>query len=104
MTTAAKPAEKATAQPETTAQPEFRDPPPSRSGGRSAKGGGVWMELLEPLLAHPGRWAIVRKADNVQKASGMAAALRKEGAKIPAGKWEFAARQGDVYARFVGPE
>jgi hypothetical protein len=47
---------------------------------------------------------MVRTADTTQKASGMAASLRKDNAKIPAGKWEFAARSGEVFARYVGPE
>jgi hypothetical protein len=62
------------------------------------------VELLTPLLQHPGKWAMVRTADTTQKASGMAASLRKDNAKIPAGKWEFAARSGEVFARYVGPE
>ena len=94
-----------TAQPaEPMAQPEFRDPPNTRSGARGPRGIGVWVELLTPLIDHPGKWAVVRKTEKPVQASGMAASLRKENAKIPPGKWEFAARQGEVFARYVGPE
>lgn len=86
------------------AQPEFRDPPTRAGGTRGPAATGIWIDLLTPLVHHPGKWAMVRTADDAQKASGMAASLRKENAKIPAGKWEFAARQGEVFARYIGPE
>jgi hypothetical protein len=58
------------------------------------------------MMHHPGRWAVVYKSPDgkSQKASGMAAALRGDKTKKPAGKWEFSARQGEVFARYIGPE
>jgi hypothetical protein len=62
------------------------------------------MEVLAPLVEHPGKWAVVKKAEDNQKASTTAASLRKDTARKPEGKWEFVARQGEVFARYVGPE
>lgn len=80
----------------------WKDPGPSRRGFGSTPG--VWQDRLRPLMHHPGRWAVVHTSDTAQKASGMAASLRSPKAKIPAGKWEFQARLGEVFARYVGPE
>jgi hypothetical protein len=81
----------------------WKDPGPSRRGP-GVRQGGIWIDRLRPLMHHPGRWAVVDTKDSIQKASGTAAQLRGPKAKIPAGKWEFAAREGEVFARYVGPE
>lgn len=83
---------------------EWRDPAPSKRGFGSKRG--VWIERLNPLTAHAGRWAVVYKAqdDKASKASGMAASLRNDKTLKPAGKWEFTSRGGEVYARYIGPE
>lgn len=85
---------------------DFRDPGPSRRGpaGRRA---GVWLETLKPLIHHPGRWAVVRSYEGEKagtQASAAAATLRKPEANIPSGKWEFAARSGELFAKYIGPE
>lgn len=83
---------------------EWREPGPSRRGLGSSPG--VWIDRLKPLMHHPGRWAVVYKAEDGKtgKATGMAAALRGNKTKKPAGKWDFSARQGEVFARYIGPE
>lgn len=84
---------------------EWKDPAPSRRGFGSRPG--VWIERLQPLLSHPGRWAVVYRGEGekaAQKAAGMAAALRGEKTRKPDGKWDFSARQGEVFARYIGPE
>lgn len=84
---------------------EWRDPAPSRRGFGSGTAG-VWIERLKPLTAHAGRWAVIYKAEDgkTSKASGMAASLRGEKTRKPAGKWEFTSRGCEVYARYIGPE
>lgn len=86
----------------------WKEPGPSLRGQGLRAAPGKWVELLKPLLAHPGRWAVVYTAEGEgklsQKASGQAAALRSEKTRKPAGKWEFTSRQGEVFARYIGPE
>jgi hypothetical protein len=89
----------------------WKEPGPS-ARGTSLSQVGVWMDRLSPLVAHPGRWALVHTAELQEgakgslssKGSGIAAQLRSGKARIPEGKWEFTSRQGEVYARYVGPE
>lgn len=83
---------------------QWKDPAPSKRGFGSKAG--VWVDRLQPLLQHPGRWAVVYKAEDgkAQKASGMAASLRGDKTRKPAGKWEFTARADEVFARYIGPE
>lgn len=88
-------------------QIQWREPGPSSRGlGRAAAG--VWVERLQPLVANPGRWAVVYTATGEgklpQKASGQAASLRSEKTRKPDGKWEFTARGAEVFGRYIGPE
>lgn len=84
---------------------EWREPSPSRRGFGSGKPG-VWIERLQPLTANVGRWAVVYTAEDgkTTKASGMAASLRNEKTRKPAGKWEFTSRGAEVFGRYIGPE
>lgn len=83
---------------------QWRDPAPSRRGFGARPG--VWIERLQPLTQHPGKWAVVYTADDgkASKASGMAASLRGDKTRKPNGKWEFTSRGGEVFAKFIGPE
>jgi len=94
----------AEAKPGVPAKVEWRDPAPSRRGFGGATG--VWEGRLAPLVTNPGRWAVVYTAEDgkVSKASGMAASLRGEKTKKPAGKWEFTSRGAEVFAKYIGPE
>jgi len=87
-----------------TTKIEWREPAPSRRGFGGVPG--IWIERLQPLLAHAGRWAVVYTAEDgkATKASGMAASLRNPKTRKPEGKWEFTSRGAEVFARYIGPE
>lgn len=89
----------------------WKEPGPSLRGGPGRQPG-VWLERLQPLTAHAGRWAVIHtaeategtKATPAQKASAIASQLKKGKLRAPEGKWEFTSRQGEVFAKYVGPE
>lgn len=80
-------------------------PPPTRF---------VWHDVLEPLLAEPHRWALVREYDRYKSATDAIRALRRSAigkghVVIPPGRWEFVQRQIEegqarwgVWARYLG--
>lgn len=66
-----------------------------------------WLAVLEPLQAHPKRWARVRDYRSSTQAYSIAANLRTRKTYAPPGNWEFLARRVDsgtwaVYARYLG--
>jgi hypothetical protein len=80
----------------------WEDPPPRSRGEK-----GTWVERLQPLLAHPKRWAVVRILP-ANRARQVAHLLTRKGVLMPPGRWEFASRivdgEGRVYARYLGPD
>ncbi|HVE45522.1 MAG TPA: hypothetical protein VNA57_02080 [Acidimicrobiales bacterium] len=67
-----------------------------------------WFDLLSPLLAHPGRWALVATKPSAKAAYATKGNLTAFKVRVPPGQWEFAARkrgEGEfgVYARYIGP-
>jgi hypothetical protein len=87
--------------------------PPDMPLGRRSHYKGLWLELLAPLLHHPGRWARVKEYTGFNAAYCAAANLRKRVVKRPEGRWEFAAKmvskEGEpaafaLYARYLGTE
>jgi hypothetical protein len=81
---------------------EWREPP---AGTTQRVGKSQWVQTLEPLMERPTLWAMVRTFSSQAGASSCASNLRKlsRDGKID-GKWEFAAKDGEVFARFMGPE
>jgi hypothetical protein len=79
---------------------EWREPPDKLRGG----GNGIWFATLEPLMHHPGRWAMVRKCSEKQQAAMLASNLRHGRLRSPGviSEWEFVARGYEVFARYVG--
>lgn len=85
------------------------DPPPPATRQ-------VWVPLLEPLIAAPGRWALVRRYDRHRPAVDAVRQLRRAAKGsghivVPPGRWEF--RQGrvesgadgwGVWARYLGED
>jgi type IV secretory pathway TrbF-like protein len=78
---------------------EWRDPPDTRGGGRKQ-----WRELLAPLIERPNAWAMVRAYSTPHQAAQTVWQLRNGRMTRPAGQWEFAARRGEVFARYLGEE
>lgn len=90
----------------------WADPPPI-GGPQDPRA--VWMERLRPLMAEPGRWAII-KSGLPSTCQQTATALRNRQWNVPPGGWEFTVRTfrrgvhvGDMnaaqlYARYLGPE
>lgn len=76
-------------------------PPAPRSGGTS------WMETLLPLTTPEGRgrWARVKVFDLPEQANWAQNNLARRANRIPDpdGEWEFAARAGVLYAKYVTP-
>jgi hypothetical protein len=75
----------------------WEDPPPIKN-----RQPGKWVEALEPLKERPGAWARIYDAPSVQSAYSVARNLRHGLAKKPPGQWEFRARDGKIYARYLG--
>lgn len=69
-------------------------------------GTGIWVERLQPLLAHPGRWAEVYQAETPHRAGNIVQSLRIRRVRIPRPdeSWSFAQRDLRVFARYDGPE
>jgi hypothetical protein len=82
-----------------------------------------WVEVLEPLMQDPGRWARVGEKVTRSRASSLANSLRRGASKgkgggynyvnVPPGRWEFVSRTVHdedyephyyVYARYLGEE
>jgi hypothetical protein len=78
---------------------EWRDPSPRSRGGNS-----LWCKLLGPLVERPNEWAMVRAYDVAQDAYQAVSRLRAGMLKTPPGRWEFAGRNGEVFARYLGEE
>ena len=111
----AKPLETKRRLPSRPAPPELRkagymteirweDPPPRKVGGPRD----VWIDRLEPLVAHPKRWAIVHISPSKGAASRLQQALTRHELRMPPGRYEFTARAVDgehrMYARYLGPD
>lgn len=79
---------------------EWRDPPSAYSGRKA----GDWANVLLPLMERPGQWAMVRRYENKASCQASAYALRNRRLKYPAGSWEFVARDGELFVRYLGPE
>jgi hypothetical protein len=79
---------------------EWRDPPARYKGSPP----GIWIGLLEQVAQRPGEWACVRRFENLGTAQSRASDLRTGNVKLPPGKWEFAARGLELFARYIGPE
>lgn len=78
---------------------EWVDGPPPGGRGRPVP---LLTELLGDLMEHPKRWAII---DRRAKPASAANTWRNR-AKAPKNAehlWEFAGREGAVYARYLGP-
>jgi hypothetical protein len=75
---------------------EWRDPPNERRAGK-------WVEILTPVMEHPGRWAAFRIPGN-RRAYATITGLRNGTTKRPPGKWEFKADAESLFARYIGPE
>lgn len=91
--------------------PQWADPPPI-GGPQDPRS--VWMERLRPLVAHPGKWAVV-KSGLPSTCNAIANQLRLRQRHVPPGEWEFTVRTfrrgvhvgdrsvGQIYARYIGP-
>lgn len=87
-------------------EPVWMDPPsPGVGGGRID-----WNVLLEPLMAHPKRWALVRETTNRSLAGANAQSIRNRhiARRLP-GTWEATSRKlADdrfaVFARYMGED
>ena len=77
---------------------EWREPP----AGNDKRGGSQWAKTLEPLRERPTVWAMVRAFGSHNGAAQAVTRLRKNDNLD--GKWEFVARDTEVFARYVGPE
>ena len=79
---------------------EWREPP-STVHGRTR-----WIPVLTPVMARPGRWAMVYRCSLPRQATKTASNLRIGLLQTPPGKWEFAAdsKTGEVFAKYIGPE
>lgn len=82
------------------AQPKFKKPPPKRSANR-----GIWVDRIEPLCAHPGRWALIFTAETVEQAQNAVDNLNRRRVRIPRPdhNWGFVSRDLEVYAEYRGP-
>ena len=62
----------------------------------------MYLFYLNPLVGIYDRWCNVRGYRTPNAAACAASALRSGRYDIPAGKWEFASRGCDLYARYLG--
>ena len=78
----------------------FVEGPPRKRAGET----GRWIQQLNPLLKHPGRWALIWTAENAPQANKLQSNLHSRQLLIPEPKhvWEFAARGCEVYAVYRG--
>jgi hypothetical protein len=67
-----------------------------------------WVQLLEPLLEHPKRWAVVATFEHQRQAEAAAYHMRARKIAMPPGQWEGLAKTVDseyrLYARYLGPD
>lgn len=83
----------------------WEEPPPD---GRGAQGEVHPRAIAAELVAHPGRWALIRQYDNPASAGAHAYRIRNGVVKVfaPSGAFEAVMRTADggaaVYARYVG--
>lgn len=82
----------------TSTEIEWREPPAKSTQRRT-----VWAARLTPLLNNPTVWAMVQRCNNDKAATQTVNRLRHAD-NLPPGKWEFAADNDEVFARYVGPE
>jgi hypothetical protein len=54
-------------------------------------------------MKHPGKWSVLATLETAAKAASAAGHLREPRTPKPEGRWSFASREADVYARFDGP-
>jgi len=86
----------------------WEDPPPSEYHGLGAPR--KWMPRLEPLMAEPGRWALVAEGLKTRLASKIVWALRsgEHGTlALPPGRWDATSRKQEdgthrIYAVYLG--
>ena len=64
----------------------------------------VWVDVLAPLVDHPGRWAIVRTTKTSAVARSTVDNLNRGTLRPPPGRWEFRASGCEVFARYLGPD
>lgn len=76
---------------------EFRDPPVQV---KSPGGPSRYRSVLAELAEHPKRWAVMGEKDNANRASALRTYLKR----IAGPDYEFAARKGEVFGRYIGPE
>lgn len=76
--------------------------PEQNRGGRPRD---PWLERLQVPLHDPGHsYRVYCDEEHPRRAVAHAAALRDGHRAIPPGRWEFVAREGKVYATYLGPE
>jgi hypothetical protein len=77
----------------------WEQPPPRKDADRV----GAWERRLMPLRERPGEWARVKDGLTERTAQTYASELRRtKRYRKPAGRYEFAARGGAIYARYLG--
>jgi len=68
--------------------------------------GGKYKEIVDSLMEHRGKWAPIERKKDIRQARSFANNIRN-GALVdfrPAGTFEAAAREHEVWVRYVGPE
>jgi hypothetical protein len=84
----------------------FEQPPDRREGRPRGVPNGIWVDRLEPLRAHEGRWARVHETQTWRQAIEAARNIRTGRVLTPPGTFETKAAKKDgrffVYARFMG--
>lgn len=78
---------------------EFCDPP----FNPKAKGNSKWHEVVLALRERPGEWAKIATRGTKESARNFASEIRRGSGNFrPAGAFEAVARDGQVWARYVG--
>lgn len=94
--------------------PPRRRPKVKRTHAEAMRDCRVWEPRLEPLVAEPGRWALVwdysthAQAVSIVRELRRAASGRRPRPVLPPGVWEFEQHALDgrwgVWARYLGPK
>ncbi len=71
--------------------------------GSDTKRGRPWVKRLGKLHTRPNEWAIVFRSKSRGTAGAIATFLKQGKFHMPAGRFEFATRDCNVYARWIGP-